>query len=420
MQSFVVFHPGTQHSWQTALALQQLDALEFYATSIFYKPDEWPYRIEALLPARLKASVHAEFRRFRNDALQPERVRTAGILEWVERLVRRAGHRRLANRIDAFGNSRFAASLSATVGSNASFGLWGYDNSSRDLFKVAKQRGRTCVLDRTNGDWRAYNATMAQVYQDFPEFFLDPAYAVAQERIDRNEEEYALADAIVVGSEFAAHTVRRFSSTPGVADRIRVLNYCYDERLFGQQPAPSPGDRTAPLRFLFVGQAGVRKGIHLVLQAFEKIPRSAAELTIVGDLQVPPAIFARYADRVNYQRTVPRADIPALMAASDILLFPSYFEGSALSLIEGLASGLAIIQSPNAGCGVTPETGLLLKEQSVDELHAAIMYAVENRDTVDSWRAHAQAEAARYSFQNYRENIRQLITGLSVVPGVAA
>ena len=50
----VVAHPGTQHSWQTAYALQQLGRLKFYATSIFYQPERWPYRIERYLPAPLK------------------------------------------------------------------------------------------------------------------------------------------------------------------------------------------------------------------------------------------------------------------------------------------------------------------------------------------------------------------------------
>ena len=43
-----VFHPGTQHSWQTAFALQQLGRLQWYATSIFYKPDSLPYLLERL------------------------------------------------------------------------------------------------------------------------------------------------------------------------------------------------------------------------------------------------------------------------------------------------------------------------------------------------------------------------------------
>ena len=81
-----VFHPGTQHSWQTALALQQLGRLEFFATTIFYQPDRWPYRLERILPAPLGRRLHAEFQRFRFDALDPALVQTAGVAEWL------AGH----------------------------------------------------------------------------------------------------------------------------------------------------------------------------------------------------------------------------------------------------------------------------------------------------------------------------------------
>ena len=41
-----VFHPGTQHSWQTALAFQEAGMLGWYATSAFYDPARWPYRLE--------------------------------------------------------------------------------------------------------------------------------------------------------------------------------------------------------------------------------------------------------------------------------------------------------------------------------------------------------------------------------------
>ena len=76
-----VFHPGTQHSWQTALALQQLGRLEWYATSIFYQPDLWPYRLERLLPGRLGDRLHREFSRFSQPALDPRLVRTSGMAE---------------------------------------------------------------------------------------------------------------------------------------------------------------------------------------------------------------------------------------------------------------------------------------------------------------------------------------------------
>lgn len=408
----LVFHPGTQHSWQTALALQQLDRLTCFATSIFYDPDKWPYRAERYLPGPLARRAHAEFRRFSHPSLNPKLVRTTGFAEWLERAARRKGYRNLATRIDNFGNRQFARALEADIRSDRPFALWGYDNVSLAPFTAAKEVGRTCILDRTNGDLREYNQIMDGVFEEYPEFFLSKDYHIPADRLARNDREYALADVILTGSPFAASTVRKHVTDRAAAERVRVLNYCFDEKLFGAQPEPAERRRDEPLRFLFVGQAGVRKGIHLVLKVFERIPKSAATLKIVGDLQVPPAVFARYADRVTYVPTVARADIPALMANADVLLFPSYFEGSALSLIEGLASGMALIQSANAGCGVTPDTGLLLPELNEQALYDAVMTAIDDRQKVQGWRSKAQAEATNYSFARYRESIGRLLESL--------
>lgn len=407
--SVAVFHPGTQHSWQTATALQDLGRLEFYATSIFYQPYAWPYRIERYLPGAVRDWVHDEFRRFHHPDLNPALVRTSGLAEWLERIASRSGMRALARRIDAIGNRRFALSMRSTIDNEMPFALWGYNSSSLAAFRAGKANGRTLILDRTIGDWRAYNTMMETVYQDYPDFFVDAEFRVDQATIDREDEEYALADVIVAGSPFAADTVRTHASDRSVAERVQVLNYCYDERLFRAHQQSRSLDRAKPLQFLFIGQAGPRKGIHLVLELFEKIPRSAASLTIVGDLQVPSRTFARYADRVTYIPTIPRADVPEVMAAADVLLFPSYFEGSALSLLEGLASGMALIQSRNAGVGVSPATGIMLPGLDAAHLEEAVMTAIEDRPRVEGWRSSAQAAAERYSFAHYRSNIASLL-----------
>jgi len=123
-------------------------------------------------------------------------------------------------------------------------------------------------------------------------------------------------------------------------------------------------------------------------------------------------MFARHADRVTWIPTVPRSEIPAIMAAHDVLVFPSYFEGSALSLIEALASGMAVIQTRAAGNGATAQTGLVLDAPSTEGLRDAIASAIDNRQLVDEWRAAAQGEAQRYSFAAYRAGIAALLTDL--------
>jgi len=202
-----VFHPGTQHSWQTALALQDLDRLAWYATSIFYQPDRWPYRLERWLPGAVGARLHREFRRFSQPRLDPGLVRTAGLAEWAERLAARAGWGRLAQRIDRHGNHRFVHQIAAELRQPQAFAVWGYNGSALSTFELARSQGRVCILDRTIGDYRVYNALMDEVAENYGEWFLPEDRRIAAAQIARDDREYAAADRIVVGSATAADTI---------------------------------------------------------------------------------------------------------------------------------------------------------------------------------------------------------------------
>jgi glycosyltransferase involved in cell wall biosynthesis len=404
-----VFHPGTQHSWQTAAALQDLGLLEFFATSIFYQPDRWPYRIERYLPDALHDRVHAEFRRFEHSALDPNLIKTFGFVEWLERAAARGGLRRTAVSLDRLGNRRFSRFLVHEVHAERPFALWGYNSSSLESFIAGRQAGRFCILDRTIGDWRFYNEAVGGVFEADPEWFPRGHHTTEDYVIRGDDAEVEAADVILCGSEYCASTIRSYSPVEGVADRLRVLPYCFDQALFSAVPPPSPVGKSGPVRFLFVGQVSMRKGIHHVLEAIAQIPRSEAELTLVGHLGIPRDILARYQDRVTYLPTVARSEIPAIMARHHALVFPSYFEGSSLSLLEGLASGLALIQTPQAGNGVTPDTGVLLTRPDTELTLAAMRSMIDDRDRLDHYRAHAQVEASNYTFARYRQGIHDLL-----------
>ncbi len=414
-----VFHPGTQHSWQTALALQDMDRLAWYATSIFYRPDHFPYWLERVMPGAMGRRLHLEFARFSHPRIDPALVRTSGVIEWIERLASRIGARSAAHWLDTLGNRRFASALASTLASQMDsadrFALWGYNGSSEAAFAAAKANGRLCILDRTSGDYRAYNAMMADLTGRFGEWFAtSTGFAMPEAKIAADAREYALADRIVVGSHFAARTIIENVGDPAIAAKLRVLNYCYDETFFAGAPAPQPVPRSAPVKFLFLGLVIPSKGVHHALEAIARIPREQAELTVVGGLAVPRKMLERYAGRIIYLPAVPRSAVPRIMQDHHVFLMPSYFEGAGITLYEALASGCALIQSRNCAEAVTPQTGILLDQISTDHLHAAMMRAIEDRDQLDSWRAAAQAEAENYTFARYRENIAALLGEMGI------
>jgi len=407
----LLFHPGVQHSWQTAAALQRLGALEYFATSLFYKPDAWLYRLERL-PGPLGRRLAAEFRRVATPAIDPALVRTAPTIELLERLAGRANLHRLQGVLDRCGNDRIVRLLASDIRSARDFTVWGYNNSSGTTFELARAHERACVLDRTNGDFRAYNLAMTALQERYGEWFLASEAAVSQQVIEREAREHALADRILVGSHFAAQTVREHAETPEIATKVEVLEYCYDALAFADLPPPRPARRGEPVRFLFLGLVIPRKGIHHVIEAIAQLPPSEATLTIVGKVGVPAAMLAPYEDRVTYFPTVPRADVAAIMARHDVLLFPSYFEGAGIVLYEALAAGMGLIQSRNAALAVTADTGDLLEDISTEALLAAMRRVIDDRELLAHWRMSAPAAAQRYDFNGYVERIGKVVASL--------
>ena len=408
--SFLLFHPGKQHSPQTALALQELGWLRYYATSIFYDPGRFPYYLEKL-PGVFGERLHSEFARFEHPMIDPGMVKTWGAYEWLERLALRAGAVRLSHHLNQIGNKRFAAGLAQDIGSDAQFALWGYNGSSVEAFRLAKAHGRRCVLDRTIGDFRYFNAVMAEQAEQYPHFFTELERRVDQRQIDLDDEEYDLADLIVVGSQFCGKTLLEHSKVDNLHRKINVLPYCSNNHDFNQvnvnDQVPGAGH---PVRFLFVGRIAPRKGVHLLLEAIKRFSPGEASLTLLGKMLIPTDAYAPYSSRVTYLPSVAPSDVARIMCEHDVLVLPSLFEGSAITLLEALSCGLAIIQSEQAGTGATTETGIILPRNSVEDLYEAMRTAVANRDLVITWKKNAAKQSHLHRFEAYRENLSRLIS----------
>jgi glycosyltransferase involved in cell wall biosynthesis len=402
-----VFHPGTQHSWQTARALYDLDRLGWFATSIFHVPKRLPYSLVPYFPSSIRRRVLSELRRYHHPALKSEFVHTTNG-EWLMRVAARIGLRNIASYLHQRGNSTIVRPVRRLIGRHPVVAVWGYDLSSLEVFRHARPLGITTILDRTIGHPAVYNDLMAEVYNDYPEFFNSPSYRIKQQVIDRADEEHELADKILVGSEYCASTLSDPRAGAIEQSKVRVLQYCFDGTFFKTMNR-RVRTRNEPLRFIFTGQASPRKGIHLLLKAMQKIPKSAASLMIVGELQVPYKTFAKYSDRVEFFPTAPRPDVERFMSQADCLVFPSYFEGAGLVLYEAMITGLGIIQSKNADVVLPNESDLLMKEVTEDELYRCLMAAIDNRDLLEEQREKFALQTDRFSYEAYRGRIGDLI-----------
>ena len=409
-----VFHPGTQHSRQTALALQDLGRLAFLATGLFDHPDNRLRKLAGYLPDTLAAPIRRELERFASGRLDPAKVRAMARYELPERLAARAGATGLAARLDAHLNRAFGHRIAAMAAREGPMALWGYDGSSFSAFADPRTKGCHKILDRTMADSRSWNEAREQIAQTHGDWLAGGSPAWSARRIEHDDIEFAEADTIVCGSPFVMETIRRFSPVAGVAEKLELLPYCHDASLFGHAEHPAPIPSTDPVRFLFVGQVSGRKGVQHALEAIARMPRSGARLTLLGPVAVPDHVLAPYRDRVEVLGPVPRSQVPAIMRRHHALVFPSYNEGSAVTLLEALASGLAVIQTAASGIGASRDSGFVIDRPDTEAVEQAMTSLVEDRALLQSMREAALVEAAGHDYAAYRANISALLDRLGI------
>jgi glycosyltransferase involved in cell wall biosynthesis len=106
---------------------------------------------------------------------------------------------------------------------------------------------------------------------------------------------------------------------------------------------------------VFVGRGDPTKGLHVALAAWELAALSDAEFYIAGALQADYAATMRSALALPSVHTLGFvADIPGLLSDADVLLLPSWTEGSALVILEAQATGCVPLVSVASGALGSP------------------------------------------------------------------
>lgn len=150
-----------------------------------------------------------------------------------------------------------------------------------------------------------------------------------------------------------------------------------------------------------VGRLIERKGQYDLLSAFRDVHKSHpdTELLLVGDGPEYDGLERR-AVELGLEDVVHlaglRDDVPQLLQAMDLFVFPSHFEGLPGALIEAMAAELPIVATEIPGNDelVThKETGLLVPAKAPSELGEAIRTLLDDSDRSDMLSSNAATVA---------------------------
>ncbi|MEO8678927.1 MAG: glycosyltransferase family 4 protein [Vicinamibacterales bacterium] len=237
---------------------------------------------------------------------------------------------------------------------------------------------------------------------------MEYGWAFGYARWDRRlfAQGFAAAAKVLCVSDFIRrHTVERF---PAVADKAITVYNGVDGNVFRPDAQALKPSSPQALTILYVGRVEERKGVHVLLDAFEKVvsPRlPEARLRIVGPHsywdEQPSAFYQALAARC---KTNPKIELQGptyidseladVYRCATVSVVPSVFpEALGLTSLEAQASGVPVVVSDAGGL---PETvsagasGLVFENRNVEQLGQSLLALLE-----DEPRRRTMAKGAR-------------------------
>lgn len=277
-------------------------------------------------------------------------------------------------------------------------------------------------VDRCTRCWlegRGLSSTLAQLPGELPALSTQlgrlipadsraTAVLLTPEWILRRQEELrelgALADRVVAVCQWLFDALR----LNGIPREKLVLN----RQGIDVDPVVAVRPVDGPLRVGFLGRWDRVKGIHTLVDAIRRLPRSTAvELTIhalPGDTSYENEVRAAAAgdDRIAFAPPVQRADIGRTLSHFDVLAVPSqWLETGPLVVLEAMAVGTPVLGSNLGGIAelVGPEAGRLIPASDAGAWSASIGALVAARPRRTSLRPRSVEEVADDMSSMYRQ-----------------
>jgi glycosyltransferase involved in cell wall biosynthesis len=326
----LISQPVHQHAYETAVAAQDGGTLRWFVTGLYDTGRGLAdVRLRRWLPAGARRHIEHDLRRRRHPELDPARVLTIPRYHLVATGLRRSvGRLPRLRRLDleTWAHHRFDSELGRRLPRLPGVDVvHAFEGTALATFRAAKRSGKRTILDVASAHERFMGVEGQR---------LQPR--VAQERL--------LADVVLAPSDYVVACL-----VEAGVPRRRILRVPYgvDPGTFRRAAAPRTDDL---FRAVFVGRIGRRKGVSYLLEAWRRLALPHAELLLIGEAdEEGRRLLRRYQGLYRFAGAHPRHEVHRFLQQSDVFVFPSLAEGSALVTYEALASELPIITTPNSG-----------------------------------------------------------------------
>jgi glycosyltransferase involved in cell wall biosynthesis len=167
-----------------------------------------------------------------------------------------------------------------------------------------------------------------------------------------------------------------------------------------------------------VGTTNARKNLLRMLEAFALVAKAQSDLdlVVVGAADVDEPAIREAVDRLGVGDRVHRLgyvsdqELAGIVAAAQLLVFPSLYEGFGMPVVEAMSAGVPVAASANPSldeaCG---NAAARFDPLDVEAMAARISSVLGDASAADDLVTHGRAHAARFTWSAAGEAIAQAI-----------
>ncbi len=389
--NIITFHPRRHHNFEQAARLEKYFESFRHLTGLYYSPKM------VQLASKLSQKLANNLNRRSYNFQKQETIDNYPYHEYA-RLV----DEKLGKPID-YGkyNRQFARWILKNY-APPKIAL-GFDTLSIDVFEAWKGKSKL-ILDLVIGVPQYRAMLDAGLTQYSPEI-LEKRSENDKLLYKLYERELELADLVLCGSDF----VKKTCLTIGIPEKkLKVINYGVDVERFDNGIKVLTNKKEG-LRFVFIGAVGYRKGADILVEAWQELIKRQPnnELHFYGKVELE---FPKNIRNLHFHGQVNQKELISDLRNSDILVFPTTFEGSSYSIYQAMASKLAVITTENSGTVLEKDKSAIIlpignPKNWADTMENLILNPEKRNILAEA----AYKKAFEYTWDKYGEKLKNVL-----------
>lgn len=283
----------------------------------------------------------------------------------------------------------------------------GWSGMSLESLRVARSKNMVTILERGSAHISYQSRILSEEAKINGQFFK-----VSQKLIDREKEEYQLADYIAIPSQF----VKRSFVDEGITPSKLIVNH-YGS---GSHFRTNRIKQKHKYRIVYLGGLMNRKGLIYLFKALcqVKIPISEFDVWFIGGInkEVEGIIHEYQEDNWKFWGHVDHYKLPELLQQCSVGVIPSIEDGFGMVVPQLLSSGIPVITTVNTGGADLideDENGYILPIRHPEAIMEKIEHLYHSPDLLERMSLNALKNTPNLTWDDYGDRYVSFLNSLA-------